>query len=234
MMSKQKIAFITGANKGIGYQIAEDLGKKDFKILLGARSSEKGKQASEILTKKGIDVDFVKIDVSDSDSIKSAFENVRKSYETIDVLINNAGILNDSSHSILDVPVNVSVETLQTNALGALWTTQLFFPLLKKGSRVVMMSSGLGKFCEGVSDYAPIYSISKTMMNAITLHLAKEFSKQGMIVNAMSPGWVKSDMGGQAASRTLSEGADTAVWLSSDAPDTINGQFLMDRKPISW
>ena len=97
-----------------------------------------------------------------------------------------------------------------------------------------MVSSGLGEFCSGVSDYAPIYSISKTTLNAITKHLDKALTKKGIIINAICPGWVKSDMGGQEASRTLEQGADTIVWLASDAPDTIHGQFLRDRKPISW
>lgn len=233
-MDIQKTVLITGANKGIGFQIAKDLGKTGFKILLGARNIEKGKTASQILVKKGIDAEFIEIDVSNPKSIENAFEIVSKDYLKLDALINNAGILDDSNNTILDIPFDVAINTLQTNALGALWTTQVFFPLLKSGSRVIMMSSGLGKFCERVSDYAPIYSISKTTMNAITKHLSNELTKQGIIVNAMSPGWVKSDMGGQAASRTLAQGADTAVWLASEAADSINGQFLMDKKPINW
>ena len=233
-MDNQKIVLITGANKGIGFQIAKDLGFKGFRILLGVRNAARGREASNTLAKAGIDVEFVQLDVSSPESIELAFKEISKKHPQIDAIVNNAGILNDSSNTILDVPFDISIETLQTNALGALWTTQVFYPLLRKGSRVVMVSSGLGEFCKGVSDYAPIYSISKTTLNAITKHLDKSLIKQGIIVNAISPGWVKSDMGGQAASRTLEQGADTVVWLISEAPDSIHGQFLMDRKPISW
>lgn len=233
-MDNQKTAFITGANKGIGFQTAKDLGAKGYKILLGARNNKRGQEACDALAATGVNAEFIQLDVSNPESIQSAFQQVSGNHQHIDVLINNAGILKDGSNTILDIPFNTAIETLQTNALGALWTTQIFHPLLTSGSRVIMVSSGLGEFCNGVSDYAPIYSISKTTLNTITKHLDKALIKTGIIINAICPGWVKSDMGGQEASRTLEQGADTIVWLATDAPDTIHGQFLRDRKPISW
>lgn len=233
-MKDKKTALITGANKGIGFRIASELGRKDFTVLLGARNLNRGKEAVDELTKEGIEAVLVQIDVSNTESIRSAFHQVSNNYRQLDVLVNNAGILNDSSYNILDVPKDTAIETMQTNALGALWVVQTFAPLLETGSRVINISSGLGSMCEEVSDYAPIYSISKTTMNAITKHLDHTLYKRGIIINSVSPGWVKTDMGGKNASRTIEQGADSAVWLATSASSSIHGKFIHDREAIDW
>ncbi|MGB3465059.1 MAG: SDR family NAD(P)-dependent oxidoreductase, partial [Cyclobacteriaceae bacterium] len=222
-MANKKTAFITGANKGIGFQIASDLGKEGFTVLVGARNEKRGTKAVNDLKETGIDARFIQIDVSDMDSIRSAFHLVRNDYDKLDVIVNNAGILHDSSYNILDVPQDIAIDTLQTNALGSLWVIQIFASLLEEGSRVINMSSSLGSMCDEITDYAPIYSISKTTMNAITKHLDYTLYKRGILVNSVSPGWVQTDMGGQNASRTVEQGADSAVWLATKASESIHG-----------
>lgn len=231
-MTQQKVALITGANKGIGFQIAVELSDLGFHVIITARDEARGAKALEKL--KTDHKELVVMDVSDPASIAKAFSEVQAKHEKLDVLINNAGILKDEGYTILDTPVDVSLQTLQTNALGPLWVTQYFLPLLAEGSRVVMMSSGAGTFCDGIGTWAPIYSISKTTLNAITRQLNEVMSSKGIVIYAMCPGWVRTDMGGMAASRSVEKGAETAVWLATDAPETITGEFFRDKKEISW
>lgn len=149
-------------------------------------------------------------------------------------MVNNAAILLDE-HSNLPREGGDHIEaTLRTNVMGPVWVCQTFLPLLGRGSRIVMLSSGAGAFCGGVSSYAPIYSTSKTALNAFTRHLARDLRSQGIAVNAMCPGWVRTDMGGANASRSVKQGADTAVWLATDAPDDLTDGFYRDREAIAW
>ncbi|MEO1260333.1 MAG: SDR family NAD(P)-dependent oxidoreductase [Bacteroidota bacterium] len=233
-MNPVKTALITGANKGIGLQIAKDLAALHFHVILTARSTDRGEKATAEIRRQGGQASFVTMDVGQPDSIRAAFSQVKKMTAHLDVLINNAGVLLDENTPFPNGPMEDALKTMQINALGALWVTQAFMPLLKKGSRVIMVSSGAGTFCEGVSSYAPVYSISKVAMNAITRQLHRVLSGQGMLINAMCPGWVRTDMGGPAANRSVEKGAETAVWLATTAPGHINGKFLRDRQEISW
>ncbi|MFY8001686.1 MAG: SDR family NAD(P)-dependent oxidoreductase [Candidatus Kapaibacteriota bacterium] len=229
-----KTALVTGANKGVGLEIAKELCEKGFHVFLAARNPHLGSEASSYLVRQKYRCTFVPMDVSDSASIREAFRLVSSKIQHLDVLVNNAGILLDHSQSILQIPESVLLSSLQTNAVGALIVAQTFLPLMQHGSRIINVSSSGGQISRGASTFAPAYCISKTTMNAITLQLSSALAPQGIAVNAMCPGWVQTEMGGAGAQRTVQQGADTALWLATEAPPTLTGKFLQDRKEIVW
>ena len=229
-----KYALITGANRGIGKEIARQLGEKEFHVLLGSRSPEKGEAAAEELREAGIGVTSVTLDVADRDGIRRAREAVEEITGRLDVLINNAAILLSQRDTLLDAPAEDILRTVHTNALGALFVTRAFRPLLGESSRVVMVSSGAGALSGGVNSYAPVYSLSKTFMNDITRYLAAELQPAGISVNAVCPGWVRTDMGGPGATRSVEKGAETPVWLATEASAEVTGEFFRDKQKIEW
>lgn len=229
-----KYALVTGANKGIGYEIARQLGKKGFFVFLGARDHERGTIALKHYTKEGLEGAFVQIDVANEASVAAAIQEMTSRTGHLDVLINNAGILPNGSTPLTETPPIDAVDTLHTNALGTLWVTQACLPLLNPGSRVILVSSGGGAILNGVSGFAPMYSVSKTTMNAIGMHLSRELSAQHIPVNVVDPGWVRTDMGGNSAGRSVEQGADTPVWLATEADPELTGKFWYDRKERSW
>ena len=160
--------------------------------------------------------------------------HVKDQHGRLDVLINNAGIIAKGEAPALQVELATVRTTLETNALGPLHLAQALAPLLKrsKSARIVNMSSGMGALNDNDGGYAA-YRISKTALNAVTVILAAEL-RGAVAVNAVCPGWVKTDMGGPHATRDVAEGADTAVWLALDAPQSLTGKFVRDRKVISW
>ena len=150
------------------------------------------------------------------------------------MLVNNAGIIVDGDGVILEISDDLFRNTLETNTLGALRVTQAFVSLLRKSKapRVINVSSGGGQLTGGADGWAPAYCISKTALNGVTVQLAAALPK--FAVNSVCPGWVRTEMGGENASRSVEEGADTIVWLASDAPQDLTGKFLRDRKEIPW
>ena len=226
-------ALITGANKGIGYEIAKQLGKLGYNIILTARNSERGLTAVKNLAKENIKCEFVEMDVSDFKSIQKAYEIVSGKYQSIEVLVNNAGIMTEKSN-ILKSDNDLVFKIFHTNSLGPLLVAKTFSPLLKKGARIINVSSGLGSICNGMQNYSPLYSISKTALNAITCQLSYAFEPLGVIVNAMCPGWVRTDMGGSGASRSVEKGAETAVWLATEAQIELTGKNFRDKKELHW
>lgn len=233
-MAKNKIALVTGANKGIGYEIARQLAEKGFHVFVGARKVTEGKQAAEAVAKGGRSAEFIEIDVSDRGSIDRAAKSVASRVDHLDVLVNNAGILHDGK-GIAEVDDDTFLRTLTTNTLGPLRVTQSFLPLLLKsaGGTVANLSSGLGQLSDMGETY-PAYSISKTALNAVTRQFAAALRDKNITVNSVCPGWVKTDMGGPNAQRTVQQGADTVTWLATDAPRDLTGQFLRDRNAIPW
>jgi NAD(P)-dependent dehydrogenase (short-subunit alcohol dehydrogenase family) len=225
---------VTGANKGIGYEIARQLGQKGFYVLVGARSADAGKQATTSLQKGGASAEFVEIDVSDRASIQKAAKAVAATIDHLDVLVNNAGIMEDKK-GVAEVDDDTLLRTLTTNTLGPLRVTQAFLPLLVKSphASVINMSSGLGQLSDMGETY-PAYSISKTALNAVTRQFAAALRDKRITVNSVCPGWVKTDMGGPNATRTVQQGADTVTWLATEAPRDLTGQFLRDRNVIPW
>ena len=213
-MNTSKIALITGANRGIGYAIAQRLLKADFQVIIGSRSLEKGKSAVEKLNSPLASA--VEIDLADDDSINNAFKELKDKIDRLDVLINNAGIYPDNGFNILTIDRQLLTKTLNINTFGGIKITQIFLPLLEKAdkARVINYSSGYGQLA-GLSSGVPSYCLSKLAVNGATIMLADALASKNITVNAVDPGWVSSDMGGESAPRTVEQGADTAVWLAT-------------------
>jgi len=230
---RMKTVLITGASRGIGFEIARQLALRGFHVVIGVRSEPQGQKAQRELEQAGR-VSVLVLDVSDSKSIAIAASRFAPTGQ-LDVLINNAGIYPDEGLSILTISREQMVNTFQTNTFGALETTQAFLPYLKKAlpARVINVSSGYGQI-EGLSADAPSYCLSKLALNGVTIMLAEALKEHRIAVNAMCPGWVRTDMGGSAAPRPVEEGADTAVWLATEADQNLTGKFFRDRKEIPW
>jgi NAD(P)-dependent dehydrogenase (short-subunit alcohol dehydrogenase family) len=227
-----KTVLITGANRGIGFQTAKELAGRGFRVFLGARDQKSGEAAA---AKIGGDAATLQIDVSDSASIAAAAKSFAEKNNTLDVLVNNAGIYPDKGTSILDISRERLVETFQTNTFGPVIVTQAFLSLLKKSreARVINISSGYGQL-DGLSPPVPSYCLSKLTLNGVTIMLAKALEAEKIAVNSVCPGWVRTDMGGADADRSVEEGADTVVWLAADAPPQLTGKFFRNRKEIPW
>ena len=239
MTKEKRIALVTGANKGIGFEVARDLARKGFHVFLGARDTEAGEAAAGKLRKEGEkedygEITFLKIDVSKPDSIRNAAEEFSRKSDRLDTLVNNAGILLDDDKDVLMVVPETFETTLRTNTLGALLVAQAFVPFLKKSGapRIVNVSSGGGQLAGGADGWAPAYCISKTALNGVTAQLATALPK--FAVNSVCPGWVRTDMGGPNATRSVGEGATGIVWLAADAPQDQTSKFFRDRKVIPW
>jgi NAD(P)-dependent dehydrogenase (short-subunit alcohol dehydrogenase family) len=243
-MTEQRIALVTGANKGIGFEVAQQLARKGFHLFLGARNPEAGEAAVQKLKREAEkedsentgrgEITFLKIDVSKPDSIRRAAEEFSRKSDRLDALVNNAGILLDDDKDILTVTPELFETTLRTNTLGALLVSQAFVPFLKKSGapRIVNVSSGGGQLTDGAEGWAPAYCISKTALNGVTVQLAAALPK--FAVNSVCPGWVRTDMGGSNATRSVAEGASGVVWLAADAPQNQTAKFWRDRKVIPW
>ena len=229
-----KTALITGANKGIGREVAQQLATKGFHVFVGARNAKAGRKAADEIAKKCGKATFLEMDVADIDSVITAAREFSKIEDHLDVLVNNAGIIVEGDNAILEISVDLFRKTLETNTLGALRVTRAFAPLLRKSKapRVINVSSGGGQLTGGADRWAPAYCISKTALNGTTVQLAAALPK--FAVNSVCPGWVRTEMGGENASRSVEEGADTIVWLASEAPQKVTGKFLRDRKEIPW
>jgi NAD(P)-dependent dehydrogenase (short-subunit alcohol dehydrogenase family) len=229
-----KTVLITGANKGIGHEVARQLAAKGFHVFVGARNAKAGRKAAEEIAKRNGKATFLEIDVADNGSVTTAAHEFSNIEDHLDVLVNNAGIIVDGDSAILEISDDLFRNTLETNTLGALRVTQAFVSLLRKSKapRVINVSSGGGQLTGGADGWAPAYCISKTALNGVTVQLAAALPK--FAVNSVCPGWVRTEMGGENASRSVEEGADTIVWLASDAPQDLTGKFLRDRKEIPW
>src|SRR5207248_746562 len=206
MTKEKRIAFVTGANKGIGFEVARDLARKGFHVFLGARDKKAGRAAEEKLRKDG-QVTFLKIDISEPESIRRAAEEFSRRSDRLDALVNNAGILLDDDKDILTITPDIFETTLRTNTLGALLVSQAFVPFLKKSAapRIVNVSSTGGQLTDGADGWAPSYCISKTALNGVTSQLAAALAN--FAVNSVCPGSVRTDMGGSNATRSVAEGA---------------------------
>jgi NAD(P)-dependent dehydrogenase (short-subunit alcohol dehydrogenase family) len=227
-------ALVTGANKGIGREVARQLASKGFHVFIGARNREAGRKAAEEIAKRGAKATFLQIDINDDESVAGAAREFLKIANHLDVLVNNAGTMMEGDDAILEVSDDILRQTIDTNALGALRVTRAFAPLLarSKAPRIVNVSSGGGQLAGGADGWSPAYCISKTTLNGVTSQLAAALAK--FAVNSVCPGWVRTDMGGRNATRSVEQGADTIVWLAAEAPQELTGKFLRDRKEIPW
>lgn len=230
-----RVALVTGANKGIGFEIARQLGARGFHVFVAARNRTRGRHAVAQLAAAGANATFVPLNVADPKSIRAMAATVAKAVDHLDVLVNNAGVIESMKISILKLSAGELERTWRTNTVGPLLVTQALTRLLSRGRRgtVVNVSSGLGALHDMV-DEAAAYGISKAALNAVTRKCSAAFKPQRVTVNSVCPGWVRTDMGGPMATRDVGQGADTVVWLATEAPRSVTGKFLRDRKVIAW
>jgi len=233
-MLTDKIAVVTGANRGIGLEICRQLAKKGIKVILTARNEEKGKEAVEKLQKEGLDIVFHQLDVTDEKSVQQAANYVKENFGKLNILINNAGIGTDYDNRGLNANIEKIKEILETNTFGPLRVCKAFTPIMLESNygRIVNISSEMGALNNMGSGSAG-YRISKVALNAVTRILASELEDTNILVNSMAPGWVRTDMGGPGATRSVEEGADTAVWLAT-TDNLPTGKFFRDREEIKW
>jgi NAD(P)-dependent dehydrogenase (short-subunit alcohol dehydrogenase family) len=232
----KRVAVVTGGNRGIGFEICRQLAQRGLTVVLTSRSAAKGRAAAKALADDGLAVAYHLLDVTSPVSIKALAAHLAERYGRLDVLVNNAGVMLDPRGSrVLDARPQAFRETLETNFFGPLQLCQALAPLMKKHryGRIVNLSSGLGQLGE-MGAGTPAYRVSKTALNALTRTLAAELAGTGIVVNSMCPGWVRTDMGGRNAPRTVEQGADTAVWLATLEDGDPTGGFFRDRKPIPW
>lgn len=228
-----KVILVTGSNKGIGFEIVRQLFRQGHDVILTSRNEKNGMEAVEKLKTENLSVHFIQLDITDEQSIRQAADQIKNKFGKLDVLINNAAILLKEDQSLLKSNLDHIQQTVQANAIAQLRVTRHFQSLIPKGGRIIFTSSEGGSMSEPVGGWSPAYCISKSLLNSITRHLAYELSSQKISVNAFDPGWVKTDMGGKSAPRSLEQGADTGVWLATT--DIIStGKFYFNRKEIPW
>ncbi len=247
-MSEQnkKTALITGANRGIGFETARQLAQKGFKVLVGARSEENGREAEAKLRAEGFDAEFVLLDVDDAKTHQSAAKYVEDNYGKLDVLINNAGIsLEDTTGAgpqASETSADIFRRTFDTNFFNTVALTQKFVPLIKKSDagRIVFLSSGLGSLTLHSDPNSPIYNyklpaydISKTALNGYAVHLAHELKDANIKVNTAHPGSVVTDMNPNG-DIGVAEGAKTSVDLATLAADGYTGKFIHLGEELPW
>lgn len=231
-----RVAVVTGANRGVGLEIARQLARRGVRVVLTARNAAKGEAARGALAGEGLAVSFHVLDVRDASQARAAAAWAECEFGRLDILVNNAGVLIDPKGArAASLDPGLLRDTLETNLVGALVVTQACLPLMRARGygRIVNVSSELAQL-ESMGPGTPAYRISKAALNAFTRTLAAELAGTGIKVNAMSPGWVRSDMGGPSAPRSLEQGADTAVWLALLPDDGPSGGFFKDRAPLAW
>ena len=235
MGQKGKIAVVTGGNKGIGFEICRQLARQGVDVILTARDEAKGTEACEALRKEGVPSRFNPLDVDDPESIGRFREFMEREFGRLDILVNNAGINIDAEMTASDVDIGTVSRTVRTNVFGPMLMCQAVVPMMRRHNfgRIVNVSSTMGSLTEMAGGY-PAYRLSKTALNAVTRVLAFETMGTNIRVNSMCPGWVRTDMGGPEADRSVEEGADTAVWLATLPDGGPTGGFFRDRKKIPW
>lgn len=231
----KRVALVTGANRGVGLEICRQLGATGYKVVLTARDPDKGAKAAANLQKEGVEAFFQELDVTQPASARQAAAFVAGELGRLDALVNNAAIAIDPRELLATVDPDVMRRTLETNLFGVLACCQAFLPIMKQQGygRIVNVSSGRGSFSR-LGSGGPCYRISKAAVNALTVILADEVKEMNILVNAMTPGWVRTRLGGLKAPRSISEGAETAVWLATLPDDGPRGKFFKDREEFPW
>ena len=230
-----RVALVTGANRGIGLEVARQLSLRGFTTILGARDAQNGERAASSLQQSGLKVIPVQLDVTYQQSIDAAKRLVEEQFGRLDVLINNAAILYDEWQRAENANLDTVREAFETNTLGAWRMCQAFIPLLRKSGhgRIVNVSSESGSLAV-MGGGTPAYSVSKVALNALTRMLADELRPRRILVNSVCPGWVATEMGGPNAPRTVEEGAASVMWAATLPDDGPTGGFFRDGEPLSW
>lgn len=227
---------MTGANRGLGFETARQLVSNGLYVVLSGRDGTALERARRNLAEEGQRrAVTVQMDVSSVESITAARRALTAQVGRVDVLVNNAAVLLGENDDVLSIPLDEYRRTFETNLFGVLEVCRAFVPEMARAGygRIVNVSSGAGQLAT-MSAYAPAYSISKAALNAFTRLLAHTYRADGVLVNAVDPGWVRTDMGGPSAPRSAQEGADTIVWLATLPAEGPTGGFFRDRRPIEW
>jgi NAD(P)-dependent dehydrogenase (short-subunit alcohol dehydrogenase family) len=229
-----RVALVTGANRGIGFEICRQLGQRGYVVVLGSRDRERGEVAAARLRGEGLDVVGCQLDVADAASVESAVERMRREHGRLYAVVNNAAILYDTWQRGVDANLDEVREAFETNVLGAWRVVQATLPLLRASStgRIVNVSSGAGALTD-MGGGTPAYRTSKAALNALTRVLAAELRADRILVNAICPGWVATDMGG-AGGRPISDGAAGIVWAVELPDDGPTSGFFRDGRAIAW
>ena len=233
-MSDAPIALVTGANRGIGLEVCRQLARLGYIVFLGSRDLAKGQAAAADLKRQGLEVLPRRLDVTDRDSIEQLRAEVDRTFGRLGGLVNNAAILYDTWQRVLNADLGVVREALETNTLGAWQMCQAFVPLLRcsQHGRIVNVSSEAGSLA-GMGAGTPAYNLSKAGLNALTRMLAAELRSSRILVNAVCPGWVATDMGG-AGGRPVAEGAASVVWAVTLPDGGPTGGIFRDGQPLPW
>jgi len=233
--AERRIALVSGANRGLGLEIARQLATRGLHVLMGSRDEARGAAAAENLAAEGLEVEARQLDVTDAESIRRLAHGVRERPGRLDVLVNNAGVGGNRGEEGTTVDFEAVRRTLETNLFGAWRLCQAFIPLMRERGfgRIVNVSSGAGRLT-GMNGRLPAYRVSKTALNAVTRILAEELTGSGILVNSADVGWVRTDMGGPNARSSVEEGADTPVWLATLPDDGPTGGFFRERHETPW
>lgn len=238
----QIVALITGANKGIGFEIAKQLGLKGVHVILGARDGSNGEMAAEELRDFGVSASAVVLDVTRKESVVGAAESIDKEFGRLDVLVNNAGIAVDHHTPPEEVTHDQLVRTYETNVFGVVAVTNAMLPLLRKSKsgRIVNQSAELASLSLPQMEPPMVflnwlaYNSSKAALNSVTVEYAKALRETPIRVNAVSPGRVSSDLNGHAGGKSTAEGAEVAVFVAMLPPDSPTGVFWNETGQIAW
>jgi NAD(P)-dependent dehydrogenase (short-subunit alcohol dehydrogenase family) len=239
----RRVALVTGANRGIGYEISRQLAQKGITVVMGGRDARNGRAACDRLGRPDLNVYYQALDVTEEISIRSAVAAIEAARGRLDILVNNAGIYPDSGAAALDVSMETVRRSLLTHTLGPLLLCQLCIPIMRRGGygRIVNLASAMGSFAEMTDRKSasfglksPAYRLSKAGLNAVTVMVAKEVSGENILVNSCCPGWVRTDMGGPEAPLGPEQGADTPVWLATLEDGGPSGGFFRERARIPW
>lgn len=240
MKNIQRVAVVTGGNRGIGLEICRQLAKTGILVVLTSRDEREGLIGCEELQRDELPVRYHPLDVDHPASIENLELFMNKEFGRCDILINNAGIFPDVTDadrmgSIFKMRTETITQAMTTNVYGPVMLCQALVPLMKKNNygRIINMSSGLGQLAEMGGGY-PSYRFSKVAINGLTRMVNAELEEFNILTNSMCPGWVKTRMGGAGATRSVEEGADTAVWLATLPDNGPRGKFFRDRKEIAW
>jgi NAD(P)-dependent dehydrogenase (short-subunit alcohol dehydrogenase family) len=235
-MSESRVALVTGANRGIGREVCRQLAARGFHVVLTARNLARAEAAASTIGATGTgSVIPARLDVTDAGSIRTLADELSGRRLSVDVLVNNAGVLLSEDDGVLEMTARDIRATFETNVIGAVAVSQAFVPgMIDRGhGRIVNVSSEAGQL-SSMETYAPAYSMSKAALNAFTRQLAGETRGTDVLVNSACPGWVRTDMGGPGAPRSVEEGADTIVWLATLGAKGPSGGFFSDRRKLEW